>query len=90
MDSTVIFKEGYELKQWKPYYYNENSASKTLHLFGCCANSKYIHASNIQWFNTENEVLAYAGLSYKWCEQCLRSREELICNAIKEREDKEQ
>ena len=76
------------MRQWKPYYYNEERSSRTLHLYGCCTNSKSIYASNLRWFNTENEVLAYTGLTYKWCEKCLEYREQLIYNAIKEREDK--
>ena len=71
---------------WKTYYYNENDASRTLHLFGCCTNSRYINAPNIKFFDTENEVLAYAGLSFKWCEKCLEQRERMLYEAIKERE----
>lgn len=73
----------------KPYYYNPRNASKTLHLFGCCPNSKSINDKDILWFDTENEVLAHAGLCYKWCEECLKKREEILKASINEREDKE-
>ena len=67
------------------YYYNEDS--KTLHIRGCCKNSKSDYNQVIRYFDTEKEVLAYAGLSFKWCEECVSWREKLIQKAINEREE---
>ena len=69
----------------KVYYYNEDS--KTLHISGCCKNSKSKYGSNVLYFDTENQVLAYAGLSFKWCEECVRWREELIQKTLKQQEE---
>ena len=75
------------MRQWKPYYFNEEKSSRTLHLYGCCTHSEKIH-DGIRLFDTESEVIKQVGTSYKWCEICRRWREKLIYNAIKEREDK--
>lgn len=69
----------------KAYYYNEES--KTLHISGCCKNSKSEYGTHVQYFDTENQVLAYAGLSFKWCEECVRWREELIHKTLKQQEE---
>lgn len=31
------------MRQWKPYYFNEEKSSRTLHLYGCCTHSEKIH-----------------------------------------------
>ena len=64
------------MKEKGIYYFNQGS--KTLHIRGCCKNSKNAPGHGVLCFNTENEVLSRAGLSYKWCEECLRKREKII------------
>lgn len=75
------------MRQWKPYYYNEEKSSRTLHLYGGCKYSRVIY-DGIRLFNTEDDVVKQVGTSYRWCEDCRKWKEQLIYNAIKEREDK--
>lgn len=69
----------------KVYYYNENA--KTLHISGCCKSSKSGLGGHVRYFDTENQVLAHAGLSFKWCEECLCWREKVILDAWKKQEE---
>lgn len=69
----------------KPIYYL-NVLSSTLHLRGCCANSSADILSDGEYFDQENEVLAFAGLSFKWCRACLNWRENALREAIAEKE----
>lgn len=63
----------------KPYYLNSNG---TLHIHGACKNSEGYPNSVERHFDTEHEVMAYAGLSYKWCKECVEWREKVIRKAI--------
>ncbi len=68
----------------KPYYLNK--LSKTLHITGCCKNSKG-NTSNILLFSTEDEVLAHAGLTFRWCEECRSWREQMIRDVLTKQEE---
>lgn len=73
------------MKEGGIYFYNERT--KTLHIRGCCKYSQGNFSQDIQHFDTENEVLAHAGLSFRWCKECVEWREELIHKAISEQEE---
>lgn len=66
--------------------YRLNTLSKTLHITDCCKNSKG-NSDTILFFTTEDEVLAYAGSSFKWCEECRAWREKVIYDALTKKEE---
>ena len=67
----------------KPYILNE--VGNTLHILHGCKDSTSI-TSRHRCFETEREVLAYAGLSYKWCEKCAEQRESLVKDFVVNKE----
>ncbi len=69
----------------KPYYFN--SGTKTLHIWGCCKDSKASIIPDNELFRCENEVAQQWGLTYKWCEKCLEWRENTITEMVNRQED---
>ena len=68
----------------KPYILNE--VGNTLHILHGCKDSTSI-TSRHRCFESEKEVLAYAGLCYKWCEKCAEKRENLVKDFVTREEE---
>lgn len=68
----------------KPYYLNSNG---TLHIRGVCKNSKGYPNSDDSYFETENQVYANVGMHFKWCKECAEWREDLVKDALKQKEE---
>lgn len=58
-------------------YFVINSKTKTMHIYGCCQQTK-VRNIPIRLFDTPQELEAYAGRKLQLCENC--------CKKIKETE----
>ena len=69
----------------KPYFLTASSG--TLHIKGCCPQSRDVQANMGEFFYTESDVWKKKGLTFKWCHLCLGWRENVVRQALQQKEE---
>ena len=62
----------------KQYFLNKNTGK--LHICDLCKESK-VKPYSIEYFDTEDQALAFAGRRMSWCGTCLKKRDNLLKEA---------
>lgn len=66
--------------------YAFNEGSYALHIYGCCKNSKH---RDYRRFNSESEAFAHAGRQIFLCAECEQKRDQILEQALEQREKEE-